>query len=162
MLTRKVGLGWAPCENGHSNLTLASHKDILELWNIACEANNAISQNIIYAHDWKFQELSYSRLQYHIHAKEVLVYKNAHKIEAFAICALAHQGKQRLIGFVSGIDERIHEIATGLRFHYCNIANDNTINVILPFHSPLLPKFIDAGYKPYFNESFSVYECNLN
>ncbi|MDP2754900.1 MAG: GNAT family N-acetyltransferase [Nitrospirota bacterium] len=153
-------LNWAPStQRLSSKLSIPFSEDIEALWTLLKESNVYRTVNGLYSTNWKFHSLTINKLYTHLENGEILILKKGEEAKAIAIWTLAHQGRQRVIGYVDGAIDSIGEMALALRTHFKNHLQE--INVTLPNLEYISSAFLSAGYRPYYNETFSIYEQNL-
>jgi len=154
-------LNWAPKIQGScSKLFLPLPEHLKVLWAFVQGSSIYSTVKGLYSTEWKYHKLTLNKLRNHLGKGEILILEEGKEINALAIWGMAHQGRQRVIGYIDGSIDTMNELALALRTHFKN-EFPHEINITLPDLPPLRNIFISSGYQPYYDKPFCIFERYL-
>ena len=108
--------------------------------------------------------MSRDRLRHHLECGEVYAVTNKSPLDAFAIVVTSWMHKGPVIGYLDGTDiKTLETLISQLRFldMSAEITAGRRIDANIPAIDWMKEMFLRAGYRPYYDEAFILYDVKL-
>jgi len=152
---------WAELVEGQPRLTKLQPDHIDELWSFIEESEVYEAGSGLYSVGWIYQELNKDRLKYHLEREEVYALAGGESLDAFAIISTSWLHKGPVIGYLDG--KNVQSLGTlvsesRLLDMTDEVTVDRRIDANFPEMDWMKKLYLDAGYEPYYNEPFLLYD----
>lgn len=155
---------WAELKQGESDSLIKLSPDCVdELWSFIEHSDVYKSCAGLYSVGWVYQELNKNRLKHHLEQGEVYALAGQALLDAFAIVVASWLHKGPVIGYLDGKNTQlIGTLVPELRLLDMpdEVTVDRRIDANFPELEWMKALYLKAGYKPYYDEPFYLYELN--
>ncbi len=153
---------WANSEEDLcTGLTVPKPKYMEALW-VAIERSSVYrTVSGLYSTDWTYHKLTKDKLRIHLEMGEVLTLDEKEPLSALAIVTTSSLDQRKVIGYVDGSPQALGTLASALKGWVASSMH-RQIDARLPELAWVRSAFLQAGYAPYYDEPFLVFELVLN
>ncbi|MFC1978627.1 GNAT family N-acetyltransferase [Chloroflexota bacterium] len=155
---------WAELKKGQPGITKLQPDCIDELWSFVEKSEVYKASAGLYSVGWIYQELNKDRLKYHLEHGEVYFLAGGEPLGAFAIVATSWLHKGPVIGYLDGKSVKsLGALVSEARLldMDAEVTVDRRIDANFPELDWMKKLYLEAGYQPYYNEPFLLYDLWL-
>jgi GNAT superfamily N-acetyltransferase len=155
---------WAELDDGQPCLTKLQPDHLDELWSFIESSEIYKTGAGLYSVGWVYQELNKCRLKYHLERGEVYALAGREPLDAFAMVVTSWLHTGPVIGYLDGKNAGLlGTLVSELRMLDMDgeVTIDRRIDANFPELDWMKKLFLDAGYQPYYNEPFLLYDLWL-
>ena len=156
---------WAELKEGQSDkLVKLEPSEIGELWSYIESSEVYKTSAGLYSVGWIYQELNKDRLKYHLERGEVYALAGREPLDAFAMVVTSWLHKGPVIGYLDGKNAQLlGTLVSELRLLDMDgeVTVDRRIDANFPELDWMKKLYLEAGYQPYYNEPFLLYDLWL-
>lgn len=153
---------WANGEEGiFTRLTVLKPECIEALWVPIERSGLYRTVSGLYSTDWTYHKLTKEKLRIHLEMGEVLALDEKEPLSALAIVSTSSLDQRKVIGYVDGKPQALGTLALALK-RWVPKTTHCQIDVRLPDLPWVRSAFLQAGYVPYYDEPFLIFELVLS
>jgi len=156
---------WSELQEGHPDSLIQVSADCVdELWAYIEESDIYRAGFRLYSVGWIYQEFNKERLKHHLEMGEVYALADREPLDAFAIVVTSWLHKGPVIGYLDGKNvQSLGTLISELRLLNMDgeVTVDRRIDTNFPQLDWLKELYLKAGYKPYYDEGFFLYDLAL-
>lgn len=142
-------------------VSTARSEDLANILSFIKGSNIYKSSDGLYCTGWAYHKLTSEKLGKHLKYRGVFILNEMAQLRALAIVTMTSLEQGMVIGYVDGSPDAIRDLASALRGQGAKCACLQ-IEARLPDISSIRDAFPSAGYTPYPDEPFLVFELILN
>ena len=144
-------------EDSPWQLSTACPEDLADILSFIKGSNIYKSSVGLYCTGWAYHKLTSEKLRKHLNNGEVFISNEMAQLRALAIVTMTSLEQGMVIGYIDGSPGAIRDLALALKGKSAKCASPQ-IEARLPDISSIRDAFPSAGYAPYPDEPFLVYE----
>jgi GNAT superfamily N-acetyltransferase len=142
-------------------LSTARPEDLADALSFIKGSNTYKSSVGLYCTSWACHKLTLEKLRKHLNNGEVFILDEMAQLRALAIVTMTSLEQGMVIGYIDGSPDAIRDLASALRGQSAKYACPQ-IEAELPEILSIQDAFRSAGYAPYPDKSFLVFELSLS
>lgn len=148
-------------EDSPWQLSTARPEDLADVLSFIKGSNIYKSSVGLYCTGWAYHKLTSEKLRKHLNNGEVFILNEMAQLRALAIVTMTSLEQGMVIGYIDGLPDAIRDLALVLRGQGAKRACPQ-VEARLPEISSIRDAFPSAGYAPYPDEPFLVFELSLS
>lgn len=151
---------WADSEKGSSQLlTTLEPKNLEDLLAFIEGSDIYRSVSGLYCTGWAYHKLTEEKLRRHLERGDVLTLEQGELLRALAVVTTSPLDQGIVVGYVDARPEVLSDLALALKA-LAGKTGHPRVEARLPDLSQVCGAFSRAGYTPYFDEPFPVFQLN--
>ena len=148
-------------EDSPWQLSTAHPEDLADIVSFVKDSNIYKSSVGLYCIGWAYHKLTAEKLRKHLNNGEVFILNEMAQLRALAVATMTSLEQGMVIGYIDGSPDAIQDLASALRGQSVKCACPQ-IEARLPEIPFIRDAFASAGYAPYPDEPFLVFELIPN